>query len=145
MFCSYLQYFLCNLQKVKEIHFCIYYLFGVLMLSEFPDGTSSKERTCQCRRLRDTGSLPGSGRSPGGWHGNSFQHSCLENSTDKEPGWLPSIGSQRVGQGWSNLAHTHFDAIIFKYSWQTIICSHCRLAHYSYKVVLSISFNLPWI
>ena len=28
---------------------------------------------------RDAGSIPGSGRSPGGGHGNSFQYSCLEN------------------------------------------------------------------
>ena len=33
--------------------------------------------------LRDTGSMPGSGRSPGGGHGNSFQYSCLENPTDR--------------------------------------------------------------
>ena len=29
--------------------------------------------------LRDIGSIPGSGRSPGGGHGNPLQHSCLEN------------------------------------------------------------------
>ena len=28
---------------------------------------------------RDTGLIHGSGRSPGGGHGNSFQYSCLEN------------------------------------------------------------------
>ena len=28
---------------------------------------------------RDMGSIPGSGRSPGGGHGNPLQHSCLEN------------------------------------------------------------------
>ena len=28
---------------------------------------------------RDTGSIPGSGRSPGGRHGNPLQYSCLEN------------------------------------------------------------------
>ena len=27
----------------------------------------------------DTGSIPGSGRSPGGGHGNPLQYSCLEN------------------------------------------------------------------
>ena len=27
----------------------------------------------------DMGSIPGSGRSPGGGHGNPLQHSCLEN------------------------------------------------------------------
>ena len=29
--------------------------------------------------LRDTSSIPGSGRSPGGGHGNPFLYSCLEN------------------------------------------------------------------
>ena len=27
----------------------------------------------------DLGSIPGSGRSPGGGHGNPFQYSCVEN------------------------------------------------------------------
>ena len=29
--------------------------------------------------VRDSGSIPGLGRSPGGGHGNPFQYSCLEN------------------------------------------------------------------
>ena len=29
------------------------------------------------------GSVPGSGRYPGGGHGNLLQYSCLENSTDR--------------------------------------------------------------
>ena len=32
---------------------------------------------------RDSGSIPGSGRSPGGGHGNPLQHSCLKNPTDR--------------------------------------------------------------
>ena len=32
---------------------------------------------------RDTGSIPGSGRSPGGGNGNPIQYSCLENSMDR--------------------------------------------------------------
>ena len=31
----------------------------------------------------DTGSIPGSGRSPGGGHGNPLQYSCLKNPMDK--------------------------------------------------------------
>ena len=31
----------------------------------------------------DMGCIPGSGRSPGGGHGNPLQYSCLENPTDK--------------------------------------------------------------
>ena len=33
--------------------------------------------------LRDAGSILGSGRSPGGEHGNPFQYSCLESPTDR--------------------------------------------------------------
>ena len=29
--------------------------------------------------IRDTGSIPGVGRSPGGGHSKAFQYSCLEN------------------------------------------------------------------
>ena len=33
--------------------------------------------------IRHLGLIPGSGRSPGGGHGNLLQYSCLENSTDR--------------------------------------------------------------
>ena len=33
--------------------------------------------------VRDTGLIPGLGRSPGGVHGNPLQHSCLENLTEQ--------------------------------------------------------------
>ena len=33
--------------------------------------------------IRDIGSIPGSGRSPGGGHGNPPQYSRLENSVDR--------------------------------------------------------------
>ena len=32
--------------------------------------------------LRDVGSIPGLGRSPGGGHSNPLQYSCLENPMD---------------------------------------------------------------
>ena len=32
---------------------------------------------------RDAGSIPGSGRSPEGGHGNPHQYSCLENPMDR--------------------------------------------------------------
>ena len=52
-----------------------------------PGGASAKEPTCQCRRHRDSGWIPGSGRSPGGGHGNPLQYSCLENSMDRGAWW----------------------------------------------------------
>ena len=33
--------------------------------------------------IRDMGSIPGLGRSPGGRHGNPLQYSCLENPMDR--------------------------------------------------------------
>ena len=34
--------------------------------------------------IRDVGSVPGLGRSPGGGHGNPLLYSCLRNPMDKE-------------------------------------------------------------
>ena len=33
--------------------------------------------------IRDVGSIPGSGRSPGGGHSNPLEGSCLENPVDR--------------------------------------------------------------
>ena len=61
----------------------------------FPGGSVGKESACNVKNL---GSIPGLGRSPGGGHGYPFQYSCLENPMEEEPGGLQSMGSQRVGQ-----------------------------------------------
>ena len=45
-----------------------------------PGGSDGKESACNAR---DLGSIPGSGRSPGGGNGNLLQYSCLENSMDR--------------------------------------------------------------
>ena len=45
----------------------------------------------------DTGSIPGSERSPGEGNGNPFQYTCLENPKTEEPGRLQSTKLQRVG------------------------------------------------
>ena len=42
-----------------------------------------KKQPASAGDVRDKGSVPGSGRSPGGGHGNPLQYSCLENPTDK--------------------------------------------------------------
>ena len=58
--------------------------------------------------IRDTGSIPGSGRSPGGGHSNPLQYSCLENPMDR--GSLRAT-VQKVEKGRTRLkrlgAHTH--------------------------------------
>ena len=37
--------------------------------------------------VRDAGSIPGLGRSPGEGHGNPLQYSCLENPMDRGAWW----------------------------------------------------------
>ena len=37
--------------------------------------------------IRDAGSIPGSGRSSGGGHGNPLKYSCLENTMDRGAWW----------------------------------------------------------
>ena len=50
----------------------------------FPGGASDKEPTSSAGDLRDTGSIPGSGRYPSqGGHGTPLQCSCLENPMDR--------------------------------------------------------------
>ena len=47
---------------------------------------------------RDTGSVPGLGRSPGGGNGNSLQYSCLGNPMDRGAWWATVHGvTKRVG------------------------------------------------
>ena len=42
-----------------------------------------KNLTANAGDVRDEGSIPGSGRSPGGGHGNPLQYSCLGNPMDR--------------------------------------------------------------
>ena len=42
-----------------------------------------KNLTANAGDVRDEGSIPGSGRSPGGGHGNPLQYSCLESPMDR--------------------------------------------------------------
>ena len=44
----------------------------------------------------DMSMISGSGRSPGGGHGNPLQYSCLEIQWTEEPGRLWSMRSPRV-------------------------------------------------
>ena len=49
----------------------------------FPGGTGGKNLPISAGDIRDMSSTPGSGRSPGGGHGDSLQCSCLENPMDR--------------------------------------------------------------
>ena len=59
-----------------------------------------KNPPANARDIRDEGSIPGSGRPPGGGQGNPLQCSCLENPTDRGDWWATV---HRVAQSWTQL------------------------------------------
>ena len=59
----------------------------------FPGGTVVKNLPANAG---DLGSIPGSGRSPGGRNSNPLQYSCLKDSWTEKPGGPQSMGSPRV-------------------------------------------------
>ena len=52
--------------------------------------------------VRDVGSIPRSGRSPGGGHGNPLQYSYLENSMDRGALWATVHGVAKGQTGLSD-------------------------------------------
>ena len=62
----------------------------------------------QCSYLRDVGSIPGSGRSPGEKNDNPLKYSCLENPVDRGA-WQTTV--HRVTKSQTRLKqlsmHTH--------------------------------------
>ena len=59
----------------------------------FPGGSAGKESTYNAG---DLGSIPRSGRSPGGANGNPLQYSRLENPMDRKAWWAAVHGVTRV-------------------------------------------------
>ena len=67
-----------------------------------PGGSDGKESTCDAG---NPGSIPGSGRSPGGGTGNPLQYSCLENPTDGGA-WRATKGHKESHRGCGCHWHT---------------------------------------
>ena len=51
-----------------------------------------KNLPAKAEDIRDTGSIPGLGRSHEGGHGNPLQYSCLENPMDRGARWATVHG-----------------------------------------------------
>ena len=59
-----------------------------------------KNQPANAGDIRDLGSVPGSGRSPGGEYGNPFQYSHLENPMDRGA-WRATV--HRITKSWTQL------------------------------------------
>ena len=58
----------------------------------FPGGSVVKNLPASAGDIGDTGSIPGSGRSPGEGNGNPLQYSYLENPMDRGAWWATVLG-----------------------------------------------------
>ena len=65
------------------------------IISGFPGGAVVKNPLANAEDAGHSGWIPGSGSSPGGGNGNSFQYSCLENPMDRGAWRLQSMGSKK--------------------------------------------------
>ena len=82
----------------------------------FPGGFMEKSLPANAGDLRDTGLIPGFGRSPGGDNGNPLHYSCQENPMDREA-WWATVHS--VAKSWTQLkrlsmhadSHTLYGAV----------------------------------
>ena len=67
-----------------------------------PDGSVVKKLAVNAGDIGDMGSIPGSGRSPGGGNGNPVQYSSLENSMGRGAWWATIHGVTKSQTGLSD-------------------------------------------
>ena len=84
----------CTIQEAHIAQYPGYYIHGLNTEGwDFPGGTVDKNPSADAG---DMGSIPGSGRSPGGGNGNPLQYLAWRVPWTEKPGGLQSKGSQRV-------------------------------------------------
>ena len=79
----------------------------------FPGGTVVKNPPAKAGGARDTSSIGGSGRAPGGGNGNPSSVLAWKIPWTEEPGGLQSTGSHRVGHDRA-CAHIHIQCMAVK-------------------------------
>ena len=92
-----------NCERDIPVHFCALHDQkegeNIVYLSR-TTGLVVKNHPANAGDVRDTGSIPGLGRSPEEGNGNPLQHSCLENPTDRRV-WRVKV--HRIINTWPQL------------------------------------------
>ena len=81
---------LSSFHRIGGWYFTIYRCSQVVLVVKSPPANAGD--------ARDTGSTPGSGRSPGAGNGNPLQYSCLENSMNRTA-WQATVHG--VARSWT--------------------------------------------
>ena len=108
----------------------------------FPGGSDGKESTCS---VEDSGSVPGSGRSPVEGNDNPLQPTLAWRVTwTEEPGGLLCMASQRVQHDWVNNTITIRDIQnnLNQYSFlkKELVKVYSKKKNYFVRRTLSLSF-----
>ena len=98
----------------------------------------------------DSGSLLGSGRSPGGGHGSPLQHSCLENPMDRGA-WQATV--HRTAQNRTRLkrlsthTHTHTHTHMHTHIWTRAPLGifHCACIFFLLSLSLPFCHYTSWV
>ena len=91
------------------------FLVPSIIVNGLPWWLSGKESTCN---VGDVGLIPGSGRSPGGGHGNLLQYSCLENPMDSGDWQAMVHASKRVRHDSNDLAFCILIILCLYFRWE---------------------------
>ena len=88
--------------------------------------------------VRDSSSIPGSGRSPGVGNGNPLQYSCLGNPMDRGVWWarLHRVTTSRTRLKWLSM-HTSKQEL-WSSEFPSISSSHLALVLYSQRIWLAL-------
>ena len=87
--------------------------------SDFPGGPMVKNLPASVGGIRDSGLIPGSGRSPGGGHGSLLQYSCLENPMGRGA-WWPTAQKFRKSWTWQHMTCRTFSQIGLL-AWEVVL------------------------
>ena len=96
------------------------------LLWGFPSGSVVKNPPANAGDIRDVGSTPRLGRSPGDGNGYPLQYSCLENPMDRGAQWATVHGVARVRHDWATNSFTWqisqvYDCKVFTSYWLDVI------------------------
>ena len=109
-------------------------------------GTSQvvKNPPANGRDIRDTGSIPGLGRSPGGGHGNTRQYSCLENPHGQRS--LADYSPYGEAKSWTQLKRLSTQTHTM--SWRNGLLSPHRLSFNTWpsnSLIRKMLLNFSWV
>ena len=85
----------------------------------------------------DVGSVPGSGRAPGGGNGYPLQYSCLDNPMDRGD-WRAIV--HEVAKSWTRLKRLSSTAAMLCRMTKILVVTFC----FCYSCWISGLFIVPW-